>query len=180
MLAMLPMLHGFGLGVCINAAFMARSTCILVPQFSSEDVVKLIQVNGQLHCRSADLLRGAQPKNGIFQKADLSCFRATFSGADTLPRVVKEDFEAMVRQQGGNIQLREGYGFTEAVTAIMAMPMTEYREGSIGMPFPDMDAKLCAPGPSKGAPRGRGGNLRRRAGRDDGVPGPAGGNRPDN
>jgi len=34
---------------------------------------------------------------------------------------------------------------TEAVTAIMALPANEYREGSIGLPFPDMDVKITDP-----------------------------------
>ncbi len=67
---------------------------------------------------------------------------------------MKEEFEAIVSRQGGSVKLLEGYGLTEAVTAIGAMPMNEYREGSIGVPFPDMDAKIvkmgtdeeCAPG----------------------------------
>jgi long-chain acyl-CoA synthetase len=35
---------------------------------------------------------------------------------------------------------------TEAVTAIMAMPLHEHRAGSIGLPFPDMLATICEPG----------------------------------
>ena len=42
-------------------------------------------------------------RNPGFQKADLSCLRATFSGADTLPRAVKERFEKIVKEQGGNM-----------------------------------------------------------------------------
>jgi long-chain acyl-CoA synthetase len=37
-LAILPIFHGFGLGVCVNAAFMAGGKSILVPQFSAEIV----------------------------------------------------------------------------------------------------------------------------------------------
>ena len=53
-------------------------------------------------------------------------------------------------RRGGSVKLREGYGLTEAVTAIMAMPLDEYREGSIGVPFPDMLAKICGPGTVRG------------------------------
>ena len=35
-LAILPIFHGFGLGVCVNAAFMAGGKSILVPMFSAE------------------------------------------------------------------------------------------------------------------------------------------------
>jgi len=35
---------------------------------------------------------------------------------------VKERFEALVAKGGGRVKLLEGYGLTEAVTGIMAMP----------------------------------------------------------
>jgi len=141
-LAILPIFHGFGLGVCINAAFMGGGKSILVPTFTPEDVAKLINKKKPSFVIGVPTLYEALNENSLFQKSDLSCIKAAFSGADTLPRVVKEKFEKIVASQGGNVKLLEGYGLTEAVTAIMAMPISEYREGSIGVPFPDMEAKI--------------------------------------
>jgi long-chain acyl-CoA synthetase len=64
-----------------------------------------------------------------------------------------------VQHQGGSVKLLEGYGLTEAVTAIMAMPMDAFRKDSIGIPFPDMDAKIVVPGTTKTAPVGEDGEL---------------------
>jgi len=50
-------------------------------------------------------------------------------------------------------------GLTEAVTAIMAMPLTEYREGSIGVPFPDMDAAICRYRTTEELPAGEEGEI---------------------
>ncbi len=101
----------------------------------------------------------ALSRSPVFQKADLSCLRATFAGADSLPKPVKERFESVVKNCGGNVKLLEGYGLTEAVTAIMAMPPTEYREGSIGIPFPDILAKIVRTGTIETAPPGEEGEL---------------------
>ena len=58
------------------------------------------------------------------------------------------------------MKLLEGYGLTEAVTAIMAMPLDEYREGSIGIPFPDMLAKICrSRAPRRNLPPGEEGEI---------------------
>jgi long-chain acyl-CoA synthetase len=65
----------------------------------------------------------------------------------------------MVKKQKGNVQLLEGYGLTEAVTAIMAMPIGHYREGSIGVPFPDMLAKIVRLGTNDEAPCGEEGEI---------------------
>jgi len=158
-LAILPVFHGFGLGVCINAAFMGGAKSILVPQFTPEDVAKLIRAKRPNFIVGVPTLFEALNRNPLFQKTNLSCIKAAFSGADTLPRVVKERFEALVRQQGGDTQLREGFGLTEAVTAIMAMPMTEYREGSVGLPFPDMAAKIVRSGTTETLPPGEEGEI---------------------
>jgi long-chain acyl-CoA synthetase len=45
------------------------------------------------------------------------------------------------------------------VTAIMAMPLSEYREGSIGIPFPDMDARICRFGTTDELPPGEEGEI---------------------
>jgi long-chain acyl-CoA synthetase len=145
-LAILPLFHGFGLGVCVNAAFMAGGKSILVPIFSAKIVAKLLRAKRPNLLVGVPTLYDALARDSSLARADLSCLRATFSGADTLPRPVKERFEKLVAEHGGRVKLLEGYGLTEAVTAIMAMPLTEYREGSIGIPFPDMLAKICRVG----------------------------------
>lgn len=158
-LAILPVFHGFGLGVCINAAFMGGAKSILVPQFTPETVAKLIRAKHPNFIVGVPTLFEALNRNPLFCKTDLSCIKAAFSGADTLPRCVKDRFEEVVRQQGGNTQLREGFGLTEAVTAIMAMPMTEYRENSVGIPFPDMAAKIVAVDTLDALPPGQEGEI---------------------
>ncbi len=145
-LAILPIFHGFGLGICVNAAFMAGGKSILIPTFTPKEVAKLVKKKRPTFLVGVPTLFETLANNPGFQKSDLSCLEATFSGADTLPRSTKEKFEAVVRAGGGNVQLLEGYGLTEAVSAIMAMPLDKYREGSMGIPFPDMLAKIVKPG----------------------------------
>jgi long-chain acyl-CoA synthetase len=159
LLAILPIFHGFGLGVCINAAFMGGAKSILVPQFTPKIVAKLIKSKRPTFVVGVPTLFEALTRDPVFQKTDLSCLKATFSGADTLPRPVKERFEEVVRRQGGSVKLLEGYGLTEAVTAIMATPLQEYREGSVGVPFPDMLAKIVKTGTLAEVPVGEEGEL---------------------
>ena len=158
-LAVLPIFHGFGLGVCVNAAFMAGGRSILVPQFSPEIVAKLLRTAKPTLLVGVPTLYDALAKDPSLATVDLSFLRACFSGADTLPRPVKERFEALVASRGGKVRLLEGYGLTEAVTGIMAMPVNEYREGSVGVPFPDVDAKICRAGTTDEAPVGEEGEI---------------------
>lgn len=145
-LATLPLFHGFGLGICINAAFMSGAKSILVPQFTPKTVAHLIRTKQPNFIIGLPGLFHALTRNPGFQKTDLRCLKAAFCGADTLPRVVKERFEKIVHKRGGKVRLQEGYGLIEAVTAVMGNPVKGYREGSIGLPFPDMQAKIVQPG----------------------------------
>jgi long-chain acyl-CoA synthetase len=158
-LAILPIFHGFGLGVCVNAAFMAGGKSILVPQFSAEIVSKLLRAERPTVLVGVPTLFDALTRDPELARADLSCITACFCGADTLPRAVKERFEALVEKGGGRVKLLEGYGLTEAVTGIMATPLTEYREGSIGIPFPDMLAKIVKLGTTEEAHVGEEGEI---------------------
>lgn len=159
MLAILPIFHGFGLGVCVNAMFLGGGTAVLVPIFQPDDVAKLIRKHRPALMVGVPTLYDALVRDPVFQKTDLSCLRGAFCGADHLPRPVKEAFETAVRKSGGEAKLLEGYGLTEAVTAIMAMPMREYRERSIGVPFPDMLAKVVTVGTTDEAPVGEEGEI---------------------
>jgi len=158
-LAILPIFHGFGLGVCVNSAFMGGGKSILVPTFTPEDVAKLIKSKRPSLVVGVPTLFEALNNHPGFQKTDLTCLKAAFCGADTLPRVVKEKFEAIVKRQGADVKLLEGYGLTEAVTGIMATPLNEYREGSIGIPFPDMKAKIVDPETKEEVPVGEEGEI---------------------
>ncbi len=158
-LAILPIFHGFGLGVCINAAFMGGGKSILVPQFTPQIVAKLIKTKKPNFIIGVPTLYAALNKNKDFQTADLSCLKAAFCGADTLPVTVKNEFEKIVQSRGGRVKLLEGYGLTEAVTAIMATPLDHFREGSVGIPFPDMDAKIVLENTADEAPIGEDGEI---------------------
>jgi len=158
-LAVLPIFHGFGLSALVNAAFMGGAQAILVPLFSPEVVARLIRTHRPTVVAGVPTLFDALSRDPSLRRADLSCLRAAFSGADTLPQPVKERFEAVVQRQGGSVRLLEGYGLTEAVTAVMATPLESYRAGSVGVPFPDMRAKVCRVGTEEEVPVGEEGEI---------------------
>jgi long-chain acyl-CoA synthetase len=158
-LGVLPIFHGFGLAALINAPLMSGAKVVLVPQFSAEIVAELLRKEGITLMAGPPTLYEALGRDDSLHGADLSSLRAAFSGADTLQVPVRERFEEVVAAGGGTVKLLEGYGLTEAVTGIMGMPITEYREGSIGVPFPDILAKICTPGTTTEEPPGTEGEI---------------------
>jgi long-chain acyl-CoA synthetase len=151
-LAIMPLFHGFGFGGCINAPLICGGAAVMVPSFTPHTVARLIKSKRPNMMGGVPTLFEALSRDPALQKVDLSCLRATVCGADRLPRPVKERFESLVAARGGNVRLVEGYGLTETVTGVILMPRHEYREGSIGLPFPDMLAAICRPGGTEEVP----------------------------
>jgi long-chain acyl-CoA synthetase len=158
-LAILPIFHAFGLGICVNTAFMVGGKSILIPTFKPKEVARLVKKKRPSFLVGVPTLFETLATNSPFQKTDLSCLEATFSGGDSLPRSTKEKFEAVVRARGNNVQLLEGYGLTEAFGAVIAMPLDKYREGSMGVPLPDILAKIVKPGTEEELPAGDVGEI---------------------
>ena len=159
MVASLPIFHGFGLGVCCNSMFMSGATSILVPVFTPDTLAEIIKKKKPTSISGVPTLYDALCKSPILQGADLSCLKSTTCGADTLPRTVKDRFENIVKSRGGKSQLVEGYGLTEAVTGIMMTPVSAYREGSVGIPCADIEAKIVKVGTQDLVPVGEEGEL---------------------
>ena len=90
---------------------------------------------------------------------DLSCLKGVFSGGDTLSVELKKRFDQFLHDHGAKISVREGYGTTECVTASCLTPIDEYREGSIGIPFPDTYYKIVKVGTEDEVPYGEEGEI---------------------
>jgi len=93
------------------------------------------------------------------EKADLSSLKGVFSGGDSLTIELKKKFDKFLYDHKAVIQIREGYGTTECVTASCLTPPTMHREGSIGLPFPDTYYKIVTPGTDEELPYGEEGEI---------------------
>jgi len=158
-LAALPLFHGFGLGALANAGFMTGCRVILVPRFTAEIAAKLLRKKRPTMIAGVPTIYEAMSRDPNFRRADLSCLKAAFSGGDALPAPVKERFERAVAARGGSAKLLEGYGLTEAVTGVTVMPLHAAREGSVGVPLPDMLVAICRPGTDEELPVGEDGEI---------------------
>jgi len=159
MLAAMPIFHGFGLGVCIHSMLATGGRCILVPRFTAESYSKLILKYRCNFIAGVPTLFEALTRLKTMDKADLSCLKGVFSGGDSLSIELKKKFDNFLKDRKATIQIREGYGTTECVTASCLTPLTIAKEGSIGIPFPDTYYKICKPGTDEEAPYGEEGEI---------------------
>ncbi len=138
MLAILPVFHGFGLGVCVHTALTKGMTCIMVPQFDAASFASLIAKKKPQVIAGVPTLYEALRREKKMKGVDLSCLQGAFCGGDALPLSLKKSFDEFLREHGATITLKEGYGLTETVTACVVTPPLTEKEGSIGVPLPDV------------------------------------------
>ena len=152
MLAAMPIFHGFGLGVCIHTMLTQGGRCVLVPRFTAKSYSKLITKYKCNFIAGVPTLYEALLRLPNMEKADLSSLKGVFSGGDSLTIELKKKFDKFLYDHKAVIQIREGYGTTECVTASCLTPPTMHREGSIGLPFPDTYYKIVTPGTDEELP----------------------------
>ncbi len=159
MLAVMPMFHGFGLGVSIHSMLAYGGHCILVPQFTPKTYAELLEKHHPNLIAGVPSLFEAVLRMEGLEKLDLSCLKGVFSGGDSLSAELKKRFDQFLKDHGASVQVREGYGTTECVTASCLTPMHKAKEGSIGIPFPDTYYKIVKPGTTDEVPYGEEGEI---------------------
>lgn len=159
MLAVMPMFHGFGLGVSIHSMLMNGGQCVLVPRFTAESYAKLIKRYKCNFIAGVPTLYEALLRQPVMDGVDLSCLKGVFSGGDSLSVELKKRFDNFLYDHNASIQVREGYGTTECVTASCLTPTHVYKEGSIGQPFPDTYYCIVKPGTQEELPYGEEGEI---------------------
>ena len=158
-LAIMPIFHGFGLGICIHTVQTFGGTCILLPQFSSSTFDKLIKKYKPNIIAGVPTLYEALMKSEGLEGYDMSFQKCVISGGDSLSVNLKKKVDEFLKEHGADVQIREGYGLTECVTGSCLTPMDYYREGSIGIPYPDTYYKIVKPGTEEEVPYGEDGEI---------------------
>ena len=159
MLAVMPMFHGFGLGVSIHSMLANGGRCILVPRFTAESYAKLVKKFRCNFIAGVPTLYEALLRQPCMEGADLSSLKGVFSGGDSLSIELKKRFDKFLYDHHATIQVREGYGTTECVTASCLTPIHIAKEGSIGLPFPDTFYKIVKPGTAEELDYGEEGEI---------------------
>ncbi len=159
MLSAMPMFHGFGLGVCIHSMLAQGGRCVLVPRFTADSYAKLITKYQCNFIAGVPTLYEALLRTSCMEKANLACLKGVFSGGDSLSIELKKKFDKFLYDHQATIQVREGYGTTETVTACCLTPPHMFKEGSIGLPFPDTYIKIVKPDTDEEVPYGEEGEI---------------------
>ena len=157
-LGIMPIFHGFGLGVSINAPLVLGCEVIMVPQFNSRKFDKLIERYRPNIILGVPTLFEALI-NTQNDNLDLSYLKYVISGGDSLSTSLIRKVNLYLNEHQAKIKISQGFGMTESLAAVCLSFGEAYREGSIGIPFPGNYMKIVVPGTQDEVPYGTDGEI---------------------
>ncbi len=139
----IPMFHVYGMVAGMSFGIAAAASLVMVPNpRDMGDVLGSISKYRPTIYPGVPAMYNAINNHPDVKagKVDVSSIKACISGSAPLMRETQVTFEELT---GG--KLVEGYGLSEAPTATHCNPVYGMsKEGSIGIPFPDVDARIIS------------------------------------
>jgi len=145
MLTILPLFHGFGLGVCTHTPLCFGAKVILVPQFNSRQFDKLINKTKPSLIFGVPTLFEALTNCNNVKDLDLSNVKYVVCGGDNLSEALNEKVNKYLKEHGCKTTISQGYGMTESLAATALAFDEANKEGSFGIPFPSNYYKIVDP-----------------------------------
>ena len=136
-LSIMPIFHGFGLGVCMYTPLCLGAECIMVPQFKMKEFPKILKHNPEFFIGVPTLFEALLklPKKEQ-EKINLSHLKYAISGGDTLKNNIDKEIDKFFFEHGSKTRLIQGYGMSESLAAISLEPKAVIKDRSVGIPFP--------------------------------------------
>jgi long-chain acyl-CoA synthetase len=154
-LGVIPFFHVYGMTACMNLAIATGGTIVLLPRFTTRDVLKTIAGTRTTIFMGVQAMYVAINNFQGVRRYDLSSIRICISGAGPLHAEVQERFETLT---GGKVV--EGFGLSEASPVTHVNPIFGARKkGTIGLPLADTEARIVDLETGRDLPVGQAGEL---------------------
>lgn len=158
-LGVLPIFHGFGLGVCFHVCFCFGACSIILPSFDSKKFGSLLKKNKPTMLFGVPTLYEAMVNAEGVENLDFSFLKYAISGGDTLPKPLEDKVNAFLSAHNSDVRICEGYGMTEGLAALSLSVNDAYKSGTIGKPLVGNEMCVVAPGTTDVLSAGEEGEL---------------------
>ena len=158
-LAILPVFHAFGLGVCVHVTFCLGACSVLIPRFEAAKFTKLMKKHRPSMVFGVPTLYEALMNAPDSDKLDLSDLKYLVSGGDSLSETLEKRLNNYLEKTGAGIKVIQGYGLTESLGAVCLATGDGYKPGSIGRPLPGNRFCIVEPGTCNVLPAGTDGEI---------------------
>ena len=158
-LTFLPNFHAFGLGICTHIPLYHGMRVVLIPQFSAKKLKTYVRkYKFNILCGVPSVYEYMLKIK--FGKKELKGIRAVISGGDAMTLAQKQRINEYLREHGAKVDVRVGYGLTEA-SGVVAFSPTGILDAAdvIGYAFPDCEFYIQDINTKEEAPVGSDGEI---------------------
>ena len=141
----LPIFHGFGLGICVHTPLCLRVEVILMPEYDANRFYKIWKNDKPHVILGVPTLWEGMISNKKFKKVDMSQLKYIVSGGDYLRISDENRINKFLHQHGAKVNICKGYGMTESVAATCYTFPGVNEPGSIGIPMVGNIFEICDP-----------------------------------
>ena len=134
-MTILPIFHGFGLGVCTHCPLTLKVEVILIPEFDARRFANIIKKYKPNIIAGVPTMWEVMLSNNNFENLDLSSLKYVISGGDYMTINMEKRMNKYLRTHGASISISKGYGMTESVAATSYTFDGTNEPGSIGIPM---------------------------------------------
>ena len=132
MLMVLPLFHGFGLGVCMHTTMCASCRMVMIPVFKPKSTIKTIKREHVTMLAGVPTMYDKLMREPTFVGDYLKDIKHCYCGGDKLPIDTKRRFDAIMHMVGSDVSISEGYGLTEVVAVCSVNTEEDARFPSVG------------------------------------------------
>jgi acyl-CoA synthetase (AMP-forming)/AMP-acid ligase II len=156
LLTAVPLFHIYGLTGIMNAALYGRGCVVTLPRFDLAGFLAAIAEHRVDHVFIAPPVALALAHHPLVDQYDLSSVEIVMSAAAPLDAALARRVEDRL---GATVV--QGYGLTESSPCTHGIPVerTDLDRGSIGLPMPNMEARVVDPGTGEDVAVGERGEL---------------------
>ncbi len=140
-LGILPIFHGFGLGVCVHVCFCFGACSVLIPQFNAKKFGSILKRYKPTMLFGVPTLYEALINTKGIENLDFSFLKYAVSGGDSLPEDLERNVNDFFGSHNSRVRICEGYGMTEGLAALSLSVNDGYKSGTIGKAL--IGNKMC-------------------------------------
>lgn len=159
LLGIMPIFHGFGLGISYHSSFSCGGTTIMLPSVSPKtfDQTILKYKPNIIACVPSLLETLTSSKKMV--DADLSFIKDIVVGGDALSGKLQNKLDEFLYDHGSEAHVTCAFGLTESSAGNAMIPKEKVKKESIGIPIPDCVIKIVDPNTNKELPYGEVGEI---------------------
>ena len=140
---LLPIFHGFGLGICVHTPLCLGVEVILMPEYNENRFYKIWKNDKPHVILGVPTLWEGMMSNKKFDKVSLENLKYIISGGDYLTINNETRINNFLHKHGAKVNISKGYGMTESVAATCYTFPGTNEPGSIGIPMVGNIYKIC-------------------------------------